>query len=63
MMNKFEKGKTYLVERTTKVYGGGIFELTIENMTKKHLKYNGNWHKIGNVEERYTILEELEEDE
>ena len=59
MKMKVKKGKTYLVERTNKVYGGGVFEFTVQNMTKTRIKYHNKWHTIKDTEERFNVLEEL----
>lgn len=57
------KGKKYLVERTTKAFGGGIEECLIENRTETRIKVFGKWHTIKSFNENYTILEELEDEE
>ena len=60
---KFEKGKRYIVERTSKAHGGGLLEVGVQNMTEKYIKYNDVWHTIKSTEERFTILEEITEED
>ncbi len=61
---KFEKGKTYLAERTSKHLGGGLFEKQIENMVgEDYIKVNGNWKRYKSFSEEWNILADITEDD
>lgn len=59
---KFEEGKTYLVERSHKAFGGGLYEIKIEKMIgKEYIKADGKWNSYEGFVSEWIILADLTE--
>jgi len=59
-LNKFEEGKTYLMEHSHKAYGGGAWTVTCTNVIGERICLNGKWHVAKIYLETRNILSEVE---
>lgn len=55
----FVTGKRYIMEHTHKAFGGGFFEVKVDEITEDLVKLNGKWHNAKTYLETRKIINEI----